>query len=171
MALNNSKQDIVLLRRERVAQLRARGLTQREITAALAKPPDSGGLRNPDTNAPYDLSTINGDIKALRKDWQARAAEITSAHRADQLAEIAQLKREAWLAKKYDLVLRALEREAKLLGTDAPQKNININVPEDVLQALLDRLEAAGMSATDVFNGLIAELDSARTGAPDNRAG
>lgn len=48
---------------------------------------------------------------------------------------------------------------------------IDMRLDVKQLTALLDALESAGMSAADVFNGLIAELDSARTGTPDNRAG
>ncbi len=109
---------IIEARRERVAQLRLRGLTMREIMAAL----ESQGMVNPETGKSFGLGTLSKDYGELDKQWRANAARSTDEHKSEQLAEIAEVKRSAWASKKPDVVLRAMQLEAKILGTEAPVK-------------------------------------------------
>ena len=110
---------IIAARRERVAQLHVRGLTQREIQQAL--PMGENPMVNPKTGKPFDLAQINRDLKELNKRWLANADLPIAQHRAQHLAALEELRRAAWAKSKLDTVLRALEREAKMLGMDAPQ--------------------------------------------------
>lgn len=163
MALNNSNDDVVLMRRERVASLRARGLTVREIVATLADPrkPDMYMI-NPDTGVPYTIATIHGDIKTNQRAALKRSEAETRRLIADQLAETAEVKRVAWSGDRLDLVLRALEREAKLLGLDAPMRHELISQMTEI-----ERLAAAaGISMLELLNELKRELSSAPSGAP-----
>ena len=117
MALNTAHDAIEAKRLELVAALRLRGRTQREIQQALA-----GQMLNPATNEPYSLGTINGDIKRLEKQWRKAAADTIEEHKARQVAEIAEVKRQAWNDKDTATVLRALDLEANILGTKATVK-------------------------------------------------
>jgi len=111
---------IIAARRERVAQLRLRGLTMREIVAAL--PRGDNPMLNPETGQPFSLGCIAGDLKELSKQWQANAERDITEHKSEQLAELAEVKRAAWAAKHLETVLRALQQEAKILGIEAPTK-------------------------------------------------
>ena len=114
MALNRSHDAIEAKRLELVAALRLRGRSQREIQQALA-----GQMVNPVTNGPYSLGTINGDIKRLERQWRKAAADSIEEHKARQLAEIGEVKRQAWNDKDAALVLRAIDLEANIVGTKA----------------------------------------------------
>lgn len=120
MTLNTANDVIEAKRLELVASLRLRKLTQREIQEELAKT-----LSNPATGEPYSLGTINGDIKKLEKEWRKAAAVATEQHKAQQLAEIQEIKRQAWHDKDIIAVLRSLDLEATITGTKAPAKNDN----------------------------------------------
>ena len=117
MALNTAHDAIEAKRLELVAALRLRGRTQREIQQALA-----GQMLNPATNEPYSLGTINGDIKRLEKQWRKAAADTIEEHKARQIAEIGEVKRQAWTDKDTGAVLRAIDLEANILGTKATVK-------------------------------------------------
>lgn len=115
------------MRRQRVASLRARGLTHEEIWQQLALPtlPPDGRLNpaymvNPKTGQPYDRTQITRDLQWLREENLRLASDAMEQVKADALAEVRELKRAAWSSKKYDIVLRCLEREAKLQGLDKP---------------------------------------------------
>ena len=114
MPLNRSHDAIEAKRLELVAALRLRGRSQREIQQALA-----GQMVNPVTNGPYSLGTINGDIKRLERQWRKAAADSIEEHKARQLAEIGEVKRQAWNDKDAALVLRAIDLEANIVGTKA----------------------------------------------------
>lgn len=117
MTRPTAPQDIILMRRERVASLRARGLSQREIQKALSKPVHEGGMVNQHTGNPFDLAQINRDLKVLEAEWRKRTAETLDDHKARQLAELFELKRFAWAQKSGMLIAKALELDIKLMGT------------------------------------------------------
>jgi DNA-binding transcriptional MerR regulator len=104
---------MVKMRRELVGQLRAKGMTTREIATALAQRKD-----------PIEVThvTIASDLKALKKQWAANAEAFIGEHIARELAEIEEAKREARQAGNLETWARLLALEMKLLGTDAPQK-------------------------------------------------
>ena len=113
MSLNTSQRDIIVKRRELVGQLRAKGMTVREIAAALAASKDRIEVSH---------VTIASDLKALKKQWAANAEAYIGEHIARELAELAEAKREARQQGNLDTWARLLALEMKLLGTDAPQK-------------------------------------------------
>ena len=134
MALNTAQDAIEAKRLELVAALRLRGRTQREIQQALA-----GQMLNPATNEPYSLGTINGDIKRLEKQWRKAAADTIEEHKARQLAEIAEVKRQAWNDKDTGAVLRAIDLEANILGTKAAvRSDINATIDGE-LRVIINR--------------------------------
>jgi hypothetical protein len=138
---------IIEARRERVAQLRLRGLSMREIIAAM----ESQGMVNPETGKPFGLGTLSQDYSELDKQWRANAERATSEHKAEQVAELDEVIRAAWAAKKLETVLHALERKAKVLGIDAPIKaTVTAQVREtheltdNAVAAILSILAGAG---------------------------
>lgn len=142
---NTSKETAMLYRRQRVAELRLMGASQRDIWKVLAEggPNGAGKLINPATGQPYSLGTINGDIQALEAEWRANAAQSTDVHQARQLAEIQKIKIQAFSQKNPDLALKAISLEMKLLGTAAPQK-IDLGLPVDKLMTFLDAVRKLG---------------------------
>lgn len=112
------RDDIQVRRRELVAQLHLRGLTLREIAAKVGE-----YVVNPNTGKPYSHETVNKDLELLKEEWRANAQADINEHIARQFVELAELRRAAWANKEYDTVLRAMAREAKLLGLDAPAKS------------------------------------------------
>lgn len=119
MALSKANDDLIQKRRERVARLRLQGLTEREI--AIALPTGNDPIVDPDTKKPYSNVTIHADLEALKTEWQTNAARDASEFISEQLAELDELKKSAWKDKRYDVVMKCMERRAKLLGLDKPQ--------------------------------------------------
>ena len=119
MALNNSHQALIDTRRLRVSQLLLRGATQREIETALF----DNGMMNPKTGKPFSLGTVNSDIQHLHKQWREEAAADTAEHKALQMAENKELRRKAWKDAELPIVLRSLQFEAALVGSEAPKRN------------------------------------------------
>jgi hypothetical protein len=73
------------------------------------------------------------DEKLLELNRQQAAQEDTAQLKAAICAEIQELKRAAWGSKQYDTVLRAIDRECKLFGLDAPAKSdVNLTAQEPV---------------------------------------
>ena len=107
--------DQTAARRAAVARFRNRGLTQLEIEAALPKM----GIVNPN-GEPYTQATISRDCKWLMRQNTLNAMAEISEHKIRQFAEIQELKRAAWGKDDFGTVIRCFEREAKLLGLDAP---------------------------------------------------
>jgi DNA-binding CsgD family transcriptional regulator len=119
MPRNSSRQDAIIKRRENVARLRLRGLSQREICKALMELPEP--IRN-DKGEAFDVATINRDLKALEAEWRARAAEAIDQRKARQLAEIDEAKRKAWSAGDLQALARFIKLESDNFGTQAPSK-------------------------------------------------
>lgn len=116
--VNTAAEAIIAHRRELVARARLRGATQREIVEGLAQ----AGNINPDTNEPWSLGTINSDLKALQAEWRRESKKAVDHHKARQLAELQEAKRQAWHDNDMQSVLRAIGQEMDLLGTEAPKK-------------------------------------------------
>ena len=134
MPLNNANEAIEAKRRDLVSSFLLRGMSQREVQEALA-----GAMKNPLTDEPYSLGTVNGDIKRLRLEWRKSAAANTEVHKARQLAEIREVKRQAWTDNDPALVLRAIDLEANITGTKAPQRNELTGPDGNTLHIVIDR--------------------------------
>lgn len=159
MALSTSNQDAIQLRREAVASLRLRGLSQREITVALASqnPP----IVNPTTGEPYSSITIKNDLDALKAEWRANASVDTAEHMARQLAELWNIKRAAWGAKDPELALKALDREMKLTGTVTSGLTVNINIA--LIERLVTVAKELAIDPNEALNQFVDALLSERT--------
>lgn len=120
MARNTSNDDFIQKRREKVARYRLQGLSIREIAAALAA--ESEPIVNPETKKPFDAATIHDDIAVMKTEWATNAARDANEFISEQLAELDELKKSAWKDKRYDVVMKCMERRAKLLGLDKPTK-------------------------------------------------
>lgn len=118
MALNNSNKAIIEQRKALVASMRCKGLSQREIVANLT----ANKYINEKQKKPWSLGVINSDIKAIEMEWRTACTRDISEHKARQLAEIGEIKKHAWNAKEYAVVLKAIDQESHILGTKAPVK-------------------------------------------------
>ncbi len=119
--MSNSQPNLIEARRERVAALTLRGFTAREIVAALGH--GENALLNPKTGRPYSIGSIARDLMALKRRWLEASQENYAAAKARHLAEIGALKRAAWAAGDLAALARALDREARVWGFDAPGKH------------------------------------------------
>ena len=117
---NNSNDAHVARRRRKVAALRLRGLTQREIVRLL--PLGDDPIKNPRTGDPYDLATVCRDLKALRDEWREGAVGDVATVKGAHLAELREARRQAWASGDLSAVLRGLGQEADLLGLHAPKR-------------------------------------------------
>ena len=140
-------------RRRKVAALRLRKLSLREIEKKLAEE----GVVNPNTGKPWGLGTIARDMEALEHQWRREAAADVAQLKALELAEINEVKRSCWGLGRPDLVLDAIALEAKIGGTLAPLRRehsgpgggpiVTTNLAglnDDELAAILSNLQAAG---------------------------
>ena len=134
---------LIAARRERVASLRLRGLTEREIVAAL----EQQNFINPETGKAYSTGCIAKDILALQKQWLANAARDISEHKSEQLAELRELSRRNWAKDDLAEVRACLTLAARILGTPAPEKHqIGVTI-DDVLTGLPDEFRTAVRAA------------------------
>ena len=123
MSVNNMHRNdraVADKRRQLVASLLLQrpGISQRQIVDALA----SRGHVNQATGRPWGVATINGDIAALRRDWQLRAARNVNEWIAEELAKLDALEAVAWSEKDLRTVLASMKRRADLRGLDAPKR-------------------------------------------------
>lgn len=135
-------------RRERVAALRLRGFSVREIISALAQE----GVTNPETKKPFGIGTIARDLEYLKKEWQKNAARDIAEHRAEQLAELSELRKRNWELVDLAEVRNCLILEAKILGTPAPDK-LQISGQIDLTKLTNEQLQRLvnGEPTTDVL--------------------
>ena len=138
-------------RRQRVADLRARGASERDIWLALSGPEDKGGLRNLDTGNPWSLACIHNDLVHLDQEWRQLMAQDTATHKLRVIAEIQAAKKTSWARGQITNVLRGLDQEARLLGLNAPtQVSVEFTLSTQTLAAL-GILEANGWRREDLI--------------------
>lgn len=94
--------------------MRCRGLTEREISAALVE----HGIH-------VSFVTVHKDLQVITAGWKQSAQASIGEHKAKQAAKLEEVERQAWAQKKLDIVLRAIKQQAELLGLDAPVKTEN----------------------------------------------
>jgi hypothetical protein len=148
MSLNTSKKAQIGLRRKRVAQLRAQGRSQREIAGMVGA----------------SVGTISTDLKVLMKQWREEASVSIREHASQQLAEVREVKRMAWMMQDLKLVLAAIRLEAYITGTvAAPVININISM----LAQLAQNIESQGLKASDVFSDFMQRYAANKRGSAE----
>lgn len=106
---------VVQKRRQLVASLALRNLSQREIVEFLGKE-----MQNEDAGKPYTVGTVNRDLRILAQEWRKTAAQDLYELKGRELAKLEELEKSAWGAKDYQLVLKITERRSRLCGLDAP---------------------------------------------------
>lgn len=138
MPRKTASKNIIDLRRERVSRLILRGFTQREIAVALSED-ENYRVLNPSSGKAFSLGTINGDIKALKESWQRGAMRTYEDYLAENLAKLDELERTAWAQNELNIVLSVIDKRAKLLGLDAPQRiQVLDKWHEEVLRLILE---------------------------------
>jgi hypothetical protein len=122
-------------RRRMVASMMVQGFHLDAITKGI-----STQFTNPKTQQPYKRDAVARDMRELKAQWCAEAKADIAELRGRQLAELAELKRKAWTKDDLSEVRMLMDREAKLLGLDAP-------VRIDVLGLARSLAEAAARMA------------------------
>lgn len=112
MPRSTADQSVIDYRREMVAKYLLRKYSLRRIAKAVA---DEGSI-NPDTGGVWDATTIMRDVRALRTAWQREAGAKVERHQSLLMAELDEVKREAWVAGDYDAVRRAIESQWKIIA-------------------------------------------------------
>lgn len=105
------------MRRQLVSSLRLQGKNPQQILDLLT----SNGCLNPKTGEPWSITTISEDLRALTVEWGKSARVATQEHIAETLAKLREVERAAWDRGDLDSVLKAVDKEMKLLGLNAPQ--------------------------------------------------
>lgn len=124
-------------RRERVSQLRVRGLTIRQISDIL----EEEGFLRPD-GTPWSHVTIWNDLKIIKEEWMESTREEFGGMVAERLAEIREARRMAWQNEDFEMVDKLWKREVDLLGLQAPDR-LHIGGDKDSLPIKLDIQESA----------------------------
>lgn len=127
----DSDDDAVAVRRTQVAAMRLQRRTQREMARVLN----------------VSLGTINRDLQAVRDEWAERREQSYNDWVAEELALLDRLQR-SLLPKAIEgndravqRVLSVMERRARMLGLDQPEKFLHQVVTIDVIDAEIARLE------------------------------
>lgn len=120
-------------RRHLVARLRLRGLTVREIADELAEQ----GIQ-------CNKSTVSRDLQAIETDWRKSSMRDIAEHKAAQIAELREVRRDCWKYRDYRGIMRSLELEVRILGTDSP---IQIDWRREV--------EQMGIDAGELFEEMV----------------
>lgn len=123
MGLNNARKQAIEYRRELVAQMRLRGMTERAIAENLQKV----GIK-------VSFVTIHDDLQVLEARWRERSVMAISDRKALHIAKLEEVERSAWTAKKLRDVLGALDQQAKVLGLNAPTESIVTEKKPDVIE-------------------------------------
>jgi len=130
---NTAHDDAVAARRKQVATLRLMHYTQREISAQLG----------------VSVATVNRDLEATRDEWVSRRDQQYGEWVAEELAKLDALER-VWLPralsqnndeKAVTKVLSIMDRRARMLGLDQPERFQVQLVTVDMIDAEIARLE------------------------------
>lgn len=130
--MNTSKSDEITARRNQVATLRLAHLTQGEIASRVG----------------VSIGTVNADLKAIRDVWQERARTSIEEWVGEELAKLDRLERSLMplalqgQATAADRVLSVMDRRAKLLGLNKPERFEHTVISRDAIESEIVRLEA-----------------------------
>ena len=144
----------IIERRRRVAELRLSGVRKQvDVAARLG----------------YSLGTINGDFRAIDKQWQEETMADIDAEKRMDLARIESLIAALWpkaiKADTYsiDRIVTLMQHKAKLLGTEAPVKREDKHSIEITMLAR-QLAESDGLDANDILAEATAILAGAQSG-------
>lgn len=126
-----SQDDAIALRRAQVSQMRLARRTIREIAAALN----------------VSLATVHKDLTAVREEWAERREQNYNDWVAEELALLDRLQR-TLLPKAVEgddraihRILNVMDRRARMLGLDQPERFTVQVVTIDMIDAEIARLE------------------------------
>jgi hypothetical protein len=139
-------------RRRMVASMMLQGFGLDTITEGLVT-----RFLNPKTSEPYSRASVYRDMLALKRQWRTEAMADIAELRGRQLAEIAELKKEAWAKKDLSEVRMLLDREARLLGLDAPVR-VDVTMLARTLAEEAAKLAGLSPEATTAVGDRAAEL-------------
>jgi len=160
--------NLISMRRARVAQLKLRGLSSREIALALANGDANGQGRiiSAQTGQPFDHATILNDLKVLEQEWREARLKDTETHVDRQFAEINEIKRAAWAKSDPKLALEAIDREMRLLGTGKPLE-FKFTFDINIVMQLVALIEQRGEDVNQWLMELVQEFYAAEPNQPD----
>jgi hypothetical protein len=147
-----------LERKRLVSSLRLRGQSIDAIHYALLTrdPP----MLNPQTKKPWSRAVVGQDIKEMTNSAKAELEANHQEHKSRQYGELQEVKRSAWSSGRLGEVLRALQMEMKLLGTEAPLRmDININI----VSRLISAIEKTGKDPNPVLEQMVEHLERNNT--------
>lgn len=162
--------DAIDRRRQLVAQMRLRGLTVREIVAALIEARQA----NPTTGAPWSVGTVQSDLTALSEQWRTDAKQDTAELKGKTYGRLEEIIREAFREKDLSRALDAIKQERDLFGLDAPKRNLIGGDPdadpirvadESILSGIdINALSDEELQALEASVALIERLRAAGSG-------
>lgn len=123
--------DAIASRRQQVAAFRLACLSQHEIATRLG----------------VSVGTVNSDIAAVREEWAERRAQDYGAWVAEELAILDRLQRTLLPSaiqgddRAVHRLLNVMDRRARMLGLDQPQRHEHQVITKDALVAEIERLE------------------------------
>lgn len=122
----------------RIAQLRARRMNFRQIAEVM----------NADPARPFPISfqTVQKDAARIAKRWLANAEELIAQHKADMLAELDEVCREAWQAWEKSKAAKVKRSTDKAGAGDATVTRMSVSTEDQtgdpaLLRVLLDAME------------------------------
>lgn len=118
-----------------------------DIWQALAQQ----GLVDPESGEPWSYNVVAADIRKMDEELLAETLLSTAVHRARQVSELQEVRREAWRTNDLTVVLQSLRDEAKLLGTTSPEQldldvtsnGETVSTARDVIAVLLEMRKEA----------------------------
>ena len=126
MTLNKGRAIAAEQRRALVASILARNprATQREIEWTLAGGDEQSKplIVNPTTGKPYSIAMINADVKALRAEYQEKAARDGVTWVSYLLQGYEEIYRQSMNRGDLGQARQTLDSMAKLTGANAPMK-------------------------------------------------
>lgn len=105
------------LRQRAVARLFLRGLTVEEIIEQMTADSNINAI----TGDPWSPEQVRDDIRSMNRVWRREMTKDVHIHKTRQLAELSELKRMAWIKGEWAIVLKCLQHESVILGTEAPK--------------------------------------------------
>jgi len=148
IGIHGNRNGITQQRRRLVSSIiiRRPAITRRELHKLVSEK-----IKNPYSDKPFVLSTIQNDIAAIKRRWQERIDQNVEAWMAELFATLDELQGDAWGKSEYAIVVRCIQERAKLRGIYAPAR-VEVSWKEELQRAGIDEA-----SAGDLFEKLVQE--------------
>jgi hypothetical protein len=122
------------------------------------------------TKAAQKLGCASNTVRRYIEQYPTVAAAQIEAH--ERLGDELELTLydEALKKRNTATMIFLAKTKYKARGYVERSEQVNYNVDAELLKRTIDRIEQAGMSASDVFNNILAEIDSANVSAEGAKA-